>query len=260
MIHIAVYARQRRHLGRILLTFAVCLALSLGAPVSAVADDNTVPADPPLAVSPQSGVGNQWSRPYQWFRIPLNKGDSVSATLTVTSAGDSIYLRLYPPGTTDGRQSHVAEEANDRKGFDYTATRSGDYLFRVFTFSYGDSAYTFTFEVDPAPVKTALGLLSTPVAPSRMSRSLTYNVTGHLKPRHTAGSYPVRIYRWRKISATAWKPYGYINARAYDYSSYTKYVARIRLSTKGTWKLRAYAPEDTDHLAKWSGTRYVTVR
>jgi hypothetical protein len=257
----ALRARRIRRRGVVLLASVACVAGCLVGPSRVLADDNTVPPNPPFAVSPQSGAGNQYSAPYQWWRIALNKGDSVSATLTVTSeAGDDVYLRLYPPGTTDGRQSHVASEEGPGKSFTYVADRSGEFLFRVFTFDSGNSSYVFTFEVTRAPVKSALGLLSTPTAPRTMSRTVYYNVYGYLKPRHTKGTYPVRIYRWRLTPAKTWKAYGFVRAKAYDYSSYTKYVARIRLSERGTWRLRAYAPEDARHAAKWSGVRTVIVK
>lgn len=253
-------ARRYWRAGMVCLVLAVSVLCLIGVS-PAVADDNTVPPNPPFAVSPQSGNGHQYSAPYQWWRVALSKGDSISATLTVTSeAGDDVYLRLYPPGTTDGRQAHVASEQGAGKSFTYVADRSGEFLFRVFTFDAYSSSYVFTFEVAQAPGKAALGLLSTPAAPGTWSRTSYYNAIGYLKPRHTAGTYPVRIYRWRKTSATTWKAYGYVKAKAYNHSSYTKYVARIRLAERGTWKLRAYAPEDSLHEAKWSGTRYVTVR
>lgn len=241
------------------IVIAVALSASLFVPAVAFADDNTVPENPPIAVSPQSGAGNQWSAPYQWWRIWLNTGDSVTATLTVTSSGDSCYLRLYPPGTTDGRQSYVAAEGSTWKGFTYTADRTGHFLFRVHTFSYGDSSYVFTFITAAAPVKTA-PTLGPPVAPTTMYRTRYYTIAGSLKPRHAAGSYPVRVYKYRRVTRTRWQSYGYTLAKASDYSTYSKYAARIRLPYAGTWRLRAYAPADALHVAAWSGYDYVTVK
>ena len=103
--------------------------------------------------------------------------------------------------------------------------------------------------------------VSNPKAPSKMSRRKYYTVYGYLKPRHTAGSYPVRIYKWKKTSSGKWKSYGYVNAKAYNYSSYTKYSRKIKLTSKGKWRLRAYAPADSQHAATWSsGYDYVRVR
>ncbi|PKQ16709.1 MAG: hypothetical protein CVT67_02765 [Actinobacteria bacterium HGW-Actinobacteria-7] len=117
--------------------------------------------------------------------------------------------------------------------------------------------------------------LGTPRAPSKMSQSRSYTVYGYLKPRHTSGSYPVRIYRWSKVTMLSgivvWIPHGYVKAKASNYSSngqsYTKYSAKISVPKsshplpQSTWRLRAYAPADSWHAATWSsGSDYVTVK
>jgi len=99
------------------------------------------------------------------------------------------------------------------------------------------------------------------MAPVTMLRTKFYTVYGYLKPRHTAGSYPVRIYRWKKTSSGKWKSYGYVSAKAYNRYSYTKYARSIRLPYAGKWRLRAYAPGDSKHTARWSKSYdYVTVK
>lgn len=103
--------------------------------------------------------------------------------------------------------------------------------------------------------------VSTPIARSRMSRTKSYKVYGYLKPRHTAGTYPVRIYKWKKTASGKWKSYGYVRAKASNHSTFTKYSRSMRLSSAGKWRLRAYTPVDSLHLAKWSkGYDYVTVK
>ena len=70
----------------------------------------------------------------------------------------------------------------------------------------------------------------------------------------------MRIYKYRKVGKT-WKAAGYVKAVAYDYKGYTRYKVSMRLSTKGSWRLRAYAPADTGHLRMWSSKfDYVTVK
>jgi len=100
----------------------------------------------------------------------------------------------------------------------------------------------------------------TPIAPKTMSHSKSYSVYGSLKPRHASGTNPVRIYRYRYVSGH-WKSYSYVKAKASNYSSYTKYLVKLRLTTKGKWRVRAYTPADSLHAAAWSsGYDYVTVK
>lgn len=96
--------------------------------------------------------------------------------------------------------------------------------------------------------------LSTPAAPSTVSRSRYYTVYGYLKPRHTSGSYPVRIYKYRLVSGH-WRSYGYESARVSNYSSYSRYSHSIRFPYAGKWRVWAYAPGESGaggHAATWS--------
>ena len=103
--------------------------------------------------------------------------------------------------------------------------------------------------------------VSTPRARSTMSHSKYYAVYGYLKPKHASGTYPVRIYKDRKLSSGKWKSYGYVKAKASNYRTFTKYKRAIRLSKAGRWRLRAYAPADSKHVKAWSSKYdYVTVK
>jgi len=103
--------------------------------------------------------------------------------------------------------------------------------------------------------------VSTPKAPKTMRRSRYYTVYGYLKPKHASGTYPVRIWRYKKTSSGKWKSYGYVKAKASNYDGYTKYSKKLRLTSKGKWRLRAYAPADSMHVMTMSsGYDYVTVK
>ena len=117
----------------------------------------------------------------------------------------------------------------------------------------GDVAFTKTFRVCRVTV-------GNPVAPKTMSRSRSSIVTCTVKPRHTAGTFPVRIYKYRSV-AGKWRSYGYVKAKASDYRTYTRCSCKVKLPSKGTWRLRALAQADTYHKATWSrGYDYVIVR
>jgi hypothetical protein len=99
-----------------------------------------------------------------------------------------------------------------------------------------------------------------PAVPSKMSRKKARTVSGWLMPRHPAGTYPVRIYLERKVRGV-WKKQGFVKARASNRNVYSIYSAKVRLATKGKWRLRAFAPADAGHAATWSaGYGYVTVK
>jgi len=133
---------------------------------------------------------------------------------------------------------------------------------RVRAYHEGDSSTAAAWSpgYDYVTVKTR-PVVGTPKAPSSATTSAAFRVYGSLTPRHAKDSYPVRIYKWRKTSSGAWKSYGYSKAKASNYYSYSKYAASVRLPNAGRWRLRAYAPADSGHVAAWStGFDYVTVR
>jgi len=120
----------------------------------------------------------------------------------------------------------------------------------------GEVAYSYTVG-GSNPASQSVG---TPKAPTTMSHAKSSTVYGYLKPRHTAGTYPVRIQAYRLVSGV-WTSHGYTKANASNYSTYTKYSAAVRLPHTGKWRLQAYAPTDSGHIAAWSsGYDYVTVR
>ena len=107
----------------------------------------------------------------------------------------------------------------------------------------------------------AVPSLSNPVAPATMSSIRPCAVYGYLMPVHAAGTYPVRIYKWRKTASGTWQAFGYTTAKASNYSSWTRYATSFRLVAAGVWRLRAYALADSSHVATWSsGYSYVTVK
>ena len=107
---------------------------------------------------------------------------------------------------------------------------------------------------------TPRALVGTPSAPPLMRAGRSAVVYGSLRPRHLAGTRPVRIYSWR-FRGGRWVAAGYSAARAADYRTYTRYSADLTLPAPGRWRLRAYHPPDARHAGSWSqGYDYVTVQ
>jgi len=150
-----------------------------------------------------------------------------------------------------------------------TATTAGDGSFALRHVPRSKTFYRARFTTDgdygtctSDPLVSALprAWVRTPIAPKVMYKGKAKAVYGYLKPRHTAGTFPVRIYKYRYVSGK-WKSYGYVKAKAKNYSSYTKYTASVKLPYKGKWRLRALHPADAGHAKSWSsGYDYVTVK
>jgi len=161
----------------------------------------------------------------------------------------------------------VLERSTDGKTFSKVAsgtTRSGGVsLAGVPTAKRTYFRWAFPGRIDKNPALT-VGLsasVGTPKAPKTMSRKRSYSVYGYLKPRHRRGTYPVRIYLWRKNARGTWVSRGYVKAKAANYRGYTRYSRSLRLKEKGSWRIRAFAPEDSKHLSSWSsGFDYVKVK
>jgi hypothetical protein len=215
---------------------------------------------------------------YAWWFVTLGPPAGTVLTMltpstTLAKYGDShtIYGRFESNGaalsgkrvvlqassTTSGfRDSAVATVTAADGGFSFEVTPSNRTYYRV-RFA-GDDSYESASSAYRRVTPRAL--VGAPRAPKTMYAGRAKTAYGYLKPRHAAGSRPVRIYKYRRV-AGRWKSYGYVNARAYNYSTYTKYSASVRLPYRGNWRLRAYHPADNGHPAQWSSKyRYVAVK
>jgi len=132
------------------------------------------------------------------------------------------------------------------------------------TFTYADwttartkvadgAALTGTFAVDTVTV-------GTPAGPKTLRVGQAATFSGTLTPHHAAGTYPVLIFKYLQVGKK-WKAKGSVKAKAADSGDISKYSAKIKLTVKGKWRLRAKAIADTEHVATWSkGYKVVTVR
>ncbi len=90
---------------------------------------------------------------------------------------------------------------------------------------------------------------------------VAFVVYGTLKPRHSPGwNEAVKLYCYRKNADGVWVLKKTAWCKTIDYSTYSRYRVKIALPTTGTWKLRAFAPEDKQHAATWSTSIYRRVR
>jgi VCBS repeat-containing protein len=195
---------------------------------------------------------------------------SVSKTLSAPGAYYTFSGTLGSGGTAVAGRRVVLQSAGSAAGpwantavFTQTAA-DGRFALRIKPLNKTYYRASFAGDVDfsaclsSARFATPKVSLGAPVAPKTMRRSKVYTVYGSLKPKHTAGTKPVRIYRERKV-AGKWKKFGYVRATAYTYKGYSRYKVKMGLTTRGSWRLRAYAPADSRHAATWS-SKYDYVR
>jgi hypothetical protein len=103
--------------------------------------------------------------------------------------------------------------------------------------------------------------LGAPVAPLTIKEDVAFVVYGALKPRHTPGwNEAVKLYCYRKNADGVYVLKKTVWCKTIDYSTYSRYWVKLALPTTGTWKLRAFAPQDKLHAATWSSSIYRKVR
>jgi hypothetical protein len=188
-----------------------------------------------------------------WMRSPSGKRISGSLALWGmggTQENGSTSFTVGPQWTLISVPLDVAQAGHTQlRAQVYMSTPGANYNIDGATFVRGNAA--------PAPIVASV---SNPVAPKTMSRKKAKKVYVTLTPQCSPGGYPVRIYKYRRVSGK-WKAKGYVKAKAADYSTLTRCTAIVKLTTKGRWRLRAYAPETSAYVGGWSsGYRYVTVK
>lgn len=146
----------------------------------------------------------------------------------------------------------VAEQALQFDGtYSFTGYLSFEKTYYMVVFegtdSFGSSASTTCFG-------SRAGLST--VSATRLG-TRKYRLSGLLGPQHASGSYPVRVYLWRKVNGS-WKAYGYQKAVASDYGYDTRYSKTYTFPYKGSWRLQAYHA-DGDHATTRSGYSYKSV-
>jgi hypothetical protein len=147
-------------------------------------------------------------------------------------------------------------------GFDQTITTSKRGTQSVYVYAI-NAAGTPGDNVSIGSKTVTIGVprvyLTAPSAPRTAYTNRNFKSVGYLKPRYTAGTYPVMLYCYRYQSGT-WVLRKSLPAKASDYSSYTKYSRSLRLPYRGKWRIRAFHEGDALYAATYSKYRYLTVK
>ncbi len=165
------------------------------------------------------------------------------AKVSLERSGDAVTWTVANSG--------VIADAAGRFSFPLSATSKTLYRVRYAPGALADIVGT-TVTVMPK------ALLSTPSAPTAISRTKAFIATGTLKPRHAVGTYPVKIQCFRYEGGT-WVLRKTVLAKASGTGSYSTYSGKVWLPYAGRWKIRALHA-DTGHAATYTATRALTVR
>ncbi len=103
-----------------------------------------------------------------------------------------------------------------------------------------------------------LATLYTPVVPRLVTRNRSFTVYRFLKPRHPSGTYAVKLHCYR-FESGAYRLRKTVRAKVSNYSTYSRYAAKLSLPSSGRWRIRAYH-SDGGHRPSYSGYRYLTAR
>ena len=157
-----------------------------------------------------------------------------AATATVESCYDGVTWKDYRA---------VKTSASGIATLSVTPTRRTYYRVRFDGIATQQRCQSGAVSVTP---KLGLG---TPVAPAEMTSGRAYSIQGSLRPRQTPGwtEVRIRVYHYEN-GAYVYKDT--FTTKAYDNSTHSVYRGTVTLSTRGSWKLRAY----TRNLDKYAST------
>lgn len=222
-----------------------------------------------LRLNAEEGVGAYgllWERGYftetlieasptcAWGGAALVKG-------TVSSYGDEgvglvpVALDAWPTGAS-GWTRNVAQARTDAFGdfaFKPRPTRRTRYRVRFAGMPGEYASVSETVTVRPRAA------LSSPAPTTAITRGRDFRVAGSLRPSHRVGARTVKVTAWHK-EAGSWVLRHTVYATNLDRSGYTRYIAKMRVTRRGSWKFVAYVPGDMVHAATYSAPKYTFVR
>ncbi len=98
-----------------------------------------------------------------------------------------------------------------------------------------------------------------PSAPTTARTTTTFAVSCLLKPRHTAGTYPLS-FQCRHFERGTWVLRKTIKAKAANVTGASRCSARIRLTLRGSWRIVAVHKADQANAGTTSAWRSVAIR
>ncbi len=226
------------------------------APVSAAA--------PPPPPATQSGVATTFTST-SGSKSGLAYGAKTAIYSTLKASGPSLGVQLVQlQRSSNGKTGWSTIATADTNGSGYVAfglpAGSSGYNYKKAYFRLvfpGAAGYKGTTSavrsVDP---KAYLGKPYT--STKKIKAKKTYTWRAKLKPRHTAGTKPVKLRFERKVNGK-YRFYKNVYAKAYNSSTYSRVKASYKLPKTGKWRVRAYH-DDAGHYPTYSSWLYVTAK
>lgn len=125
----------------------------------------------------------------------------------------------------------------------------------------GEGEYRASSGVTSVAAKVALSVPSCGYSTIRRARYYTY--TGTLRPRHTSGTKPVKLY-FERYASGKWTvkktAYAVVSNATVSGVSGSKYSVKLALPYTGKWRVRAYHLGDSTNASTYSNYRSLTVR
>lgn len=208
--------------------------------------------------------------------IDITLGAAASSTTistppaTVPYGAETALTGVLASGAGLAGRTVVVQTSSDNVAWTaaaVTGITDGSGAFSVAVRPYTKAYYRVRFAGEAAYAPSASGsvlltpkaYLSTPSGPKSIVRNRRFTSVGYLKPRHSAGGYPVKLQAFRYQSGK-WVLRKTFSAKASNYSTYTKYSASVYLPYAGKWKIRANHAACSKNAATLSYYRYVTAK
>jgi hypothetical protein len=182
-----------------------------------------------------------WSAPYQatlveggyFCTISLTRGQTVDATLTVDSGVGQSLFAVFPMRSGKAGVFSDGSDSGSVHTLNAMASASGSYGMLVL----GENAGDFSLELattTPVPFR-----LSTFGVPKSKKRKAKITIFVRTNPRYNGFASPVRFQIERRKSGK-WRPFTSAgSSRTEDGEDYSKFLAKVRLSKRGTYRIRA---------------------
>lgn len=203
------------------------------------------------------------------FKAPATVGWGKKATLSGTVAFDGVpmtgarvLIQSKVAGSSSWKDLNFDSKAYRPKlvagadgKFSYQVIPSKKTQYRAMVWPTENTGWKFGSAVTVTP-KVRLGY---PHTPKSVKRNKKFTAYGVMQPRHTARAKTVTISFYKGKKAVHVRAVN-VNYNSATWKKATKYSAKVKLPSKGRWKVVARTKASGSYAATTSSTRYITVK